>query len=98
MAVATEAQTTTKQPSIVGEVHNGYPISELARSMQFYTQVLRLRLIPRPEMPIVGAWLADEGRSIEVHLFESDQLKPGAETERRVAGGDVITRGFLELR
>jgi len=68
-----------KQPSIVGQIHEGYPISDLARSMQFYTQVLRLRIIPRPEMPIVGAWLADEGLSIEVHLFESDQLKPGSD-------------------
>ena len=79
MAAATEAQATTKQPGIVGQIHEGYPISDLPRSMQFYTQVLRLQPIPRPEMPIIGAWLADEGRSIEVHLFESDQLKPGAE-------------------
>jgi catechol 2,3-dioxygenase-like lactoylglutathione lyase family enzyme len=79
MAAITETHTTTQQPSIVGQIHEGYPISNLAASMKFYMEVLRLRPIPRPDMPMVGVWLADEARSIEIHLFESEQLKPGAD-------------------
>jgi catechol 2,3-dioxygenase-like lactoylglutathione lyase family enzyme len=76
--IQTTAARETKLPSIVAQIHDGYPISDLARSMRFYTEVLRLQVIPRPEMPIVGAWLSDEGGGIEIHLFESNQLKPGS--------------------
>src|SRR5438270_805747 len=47
----------------------------------FYTEVLGLKLLPRPEMPFAGAWLADETGRVEIHLFVSDALKPGAGTK-----------------
>src|SRR5437870_4149919 len=62
-------------------IHDAYPISDLDASLRFYTGVLGLKLLPRPEMPFAGAWLADETGRVEIHLFVSDALKPGAGTK-----------------
>ena len=82
MAEASPAtsQTKTDRPTMLAPIHDAYPISDLERSLRFYTEVMGLRLLPRPEMPFAGAWLADETGRVEIHLFVSDALKPGAGT------------------
>lgn len=76
-AVKTKRGQKTKRPSMIAPIHDAYPISNLDASLHFYTEVLGLELLPRPDMPFAGAWLTDESGRIEIHLFVSDQPKPG---------------------
>src|SRR5436189_3960623 len=80
-AVSTKRESETARPTMVAPIHAAYPISDLEQSLRFYTEVMGLKVLPRPEMPFAGAWLADETGHVEIHLFVSDALKPGAGTE-----------------
>ena len=80
-AVKTSAESTTKRPKMVAPIHDAYPISDLDVSLRFYTEVMGLKVLPRPEMPFAGAWLTDESGRVEIHLFVSDALKPGPATK-----------------
>jgi len=73
--------TGIARPKMLAPIHDAYPISDLEQSLRFYTEVMGLKVLPRPEMPFAGAWLADETGRVEIHLFVSDALKPGAGTE-----------------
>ena len=79
--VKTTTESTTKRPKMVAPIHDAYPISDLDASLRFYTEVMGLKVLPRPEMPFAGAWLADDSGRVEIHLFVSDALKPGAGTK-----------------
>src|SRR5436853_7002549 len=80
-AVKTKTQSATKRPKMVAPIHDAYPISDLDASLRFYTEVMGLKMLPRPEMPFAGAWLTDESGRVEIHLFVSEALKPGAGTK-----------------
>ncbi len=83
MAEALQAKTDPKtgRPKMLAPIHDAYPISNLEASLRFYTEVMGLRVLPRPDMAFAGAWLADETGRVEIHLFVSDALKPGAATK-----------------
>ena len=79
-ALQAKREPGTTRPTMLAPIHDAYPISNLEASLRFYTEVMGLRVLPRPEMPFAGAWLADETGRVEIHLFVSDALKPGAGT------------------
>ena len=66
---------------MVALIHDAYPISNLDASLRFYVDVMGLKLMPRPQMAFAGAWLTDDTGRVEIHLFVSDALKPGAGTK-----------------
>jgi glyoxylase I family protein len=80
-AVKTKTESKTQRPKMVAPIHDAYPISDLDASLRFYTEIMGLKVLPRPEMPFAGAWLTDESGRVEIHLFVSDALKPGAATK-----------------
>ena len=47
--------------------HASFPVSDLARSMDFYGRVLGLQPIARPPLPFPGAWY--QAGACEVHLI-----------------------------
>jgi len=79
-AVQAKSEQKTSRPAMVAPIHDAYPISDLDRSLRFYTEVMGLKVLPRPEMAFAGAWLADDTGHVEIHLFVSDALKPGPGT------------------
>lgn len=64
--------------------HVALPCSDLERSRRFYREVLGLAEIPRPALPVAGAWFRVGGRQ-ELHLVVGD---PQA-TFRRTKGMDT---------
>lgn len=56
--------------AIVTLHHVSLPVSDLARSREFYAQVLNLREIARPEFSFPGAWYLIGDR--QLHLIVSD--------------------------
>ncbi len=53
--------------SLAGMNHVSFPVRDLARSIDFYRDVLGLAPIARPDLPFPGAWLG--GGGIQVHLI-----------------------------
>lgn len=53
--------------ALAGMNHLSFPVRDLERSVRFYRDVLGLAPIPRPDLPIPGAWLG--GNGIQVHLI-----------------------------
>jgi glyoxylase I family protein len=49
--------------------HISINVDNLALALPFYTEVLGLAMLPRPELGIAGAWLA-AGGGRQVHLIE----------------------------
>jgi glyoxylase I family protein len=56
---------------IDGLHHVALPCADLERSRRFYQEVLGLTEIPRPALPVAGAWFR-VGRSQELHLVVGD--------------------------
>ena len=44
-------------PPLVGTIHEGIPVRDLDASLKFYVDVLGLQPLPRPKLPVPGAWL-----------------------------------------
>jgi catechol 2,3-dioxygenase-like lactoylglutathione lyase family enzyme len=80
-AVQAKIDPKTARPKMIAPIHDAYPISNLDASLHFYTEVMGLKVLPRPDMAFAGAWLADETGRVEIHLFVSDAMKPGADTK-----------------
>src|SRR5438093_10492704 len=80
-AVRTKNESATKRPKMVAPIDDAYTISDVDVSLRLYTEVMGLKVLPRPEMPFAGAWLTDESGRVEIHLFVSDALKPGSGTK-----------------
>ena len=76
-------------PSLVylGSVHEGIPVRDLDRAVKFYTEVLGLKLLPRPNLPAPGAWLGDADNTVQFHLIvtEKDYI-PGPEAPMTPTG------------
>jgi glyoxylase I family protein len=76
-------------PALVylGSVHEGIPVRDLDRAVKFYTEVLGLKLLPRPNLPAPGAWLGDADNTVQFHLIvtEKDYI-PGPEAPMTPTG------------
>ncbi len=85
--MATVAERT-KAPAIgfVGMIHEGVPValSNLEACVKFYTEVLGLKLLPRPKALddlVPGAWIGNEANTVQFHLIAKDDEQrpsPGA--------------------
>jgi glyoxylase I family protein len=53
--------------------HVSINVDNLAVALPFYTEVLGLAMLPRPELGIAGAWLA-AGGGRQVHLIETQRV------------------------
>ena len=51
--------------------HVALPCADLERSRRFYREILRLTEIPRPALPVAGAWF-QVGANQELHLVVGD--------------------------
>lgn len=58
----------TESPRIVGLLHAGLLVSDLARAQAFYEGVLGLAACPRPDLPYPGIWY-DLGGGQQLHLM-----------------------------
>ena len=79
MAASTETTGAEKtaHPAMLAPIHEGVPVADLDASIKFYTEVLLLEPMPRPNFPFPGAWLRNADGRVEIHLFPSSELKPG---------------------
>eukprot|EP00743_Colponemidia_sp_Colp-15_P006660 GILK01007180.1.p1 GENE.GILK01007180.1~~GILK01007180.1.p1 ORF type:complete len:177 (-),score=17.91 GILK01007180.1:180-710(-) len=58
---------------IQGINHVSREVIDLQASLNFYIDVLGFRRIPRPNIPIEGAWI--HGHGISIHLIVSDDVE-----------------------
>jgi catechol 2,3-dioxygenase-like lactoylglutathione lyase family enzyme len=49
--------------------HTGIRITDVAKSKEFYGELLGMTELPRPELPVAGAWYECNG--VQVHLIGS---------------------------
>ena len=80
----------------VGAIHEGVPCKrkDLAACIQFYQEVLGLKLLPRPAKldefagySPSGAWLGDEENKVQFHLIAKDEeWCPGPEAAMSPTG------------
>jgi catechol 2,3-dioxygenase-like lactoylglutathione lyase family enzyme len=84
MATAVTDKANAPAISLVGMIHEGVPVSlaNLDACIKFYTEVLGLKLLPRPKALdelVPGAWLGDapNGERVQFHLIaKDDELRP----------------------
>lgn len=57
---------------LVADIHHiSLNVTDVERSLRFYSGVLGLEQLPRPDFPFGGAWL-DAGNGRQVHLIEAE--------------------------
>lgn len=73
-----EAAVQTPTIRYLGSMHEGVPVAaaNLAACVKFYTEILGLKLLPRPKAlddlgP--GAWLGDPDNKVQFHLIATDR-------------------------
>src|SRR3989304_10607257 len=62
--------------AFLGSIHEGIPVRNeegLQACVRFYTEVLGLKILPRPNLPMAGAWLGDEDNTVQFHLIVTDK-------------------------
>jgi len=64
-------------PALVATLHEGVPVRDLDASLHFYTEVLGLTVLPRPNLPAPGAWLGHPGGGPQIHLIVGNDYVPG---------------------
>ena len=65
--------------------HVSLCVSDLARALAFYRDVLGLPEVPRPDLGIPGAWLG-AGGGLKLHLIENPKgVPPGADRPLSIA-------------
>ncbi len=75
------------KPGFLGSVHEGIPVRNLEASVRFYTEVLGLKLLPRPNLPGPGAWLGDEDNTVQFHLIVTEKdYRPGPDAPISATG------------
>lgn len=92
MTTETKPQTETNGVGFVGMIHEGVPCrtDDLEACIEFYTEVLGLKLLPRPKAldelgP--GAWLSDPEDRVQFHLIANDvDFSPGPDAGVTPAG------------
>jgi catechol 2,3-dioxygenase-like lactoylglutathione lyase family enzyme len=56
--------------------HTGVRIGDVGKAKEFYGQILGMTELPRPELPIPGAWYECNG--VQVHLIGESESMRGA--------------------
>ena len=80
----------------VADIHHvSLNVSDTARALEFYRDVLGLIPLPRPDLGFPGAWL-DAGNGHQVHLIEGDV--PAAHGQHVAFEVDDITAAIADLR
>ncbi|MDA0240012.1 MAG: VOC family protein [Proteobacteria bacterium] len=98
--MATVSDKTDDVPKLkfLGSVHEGIPVAsdKLEECIAFYTNVLGLKLLPRPaalDKIAGGAWLGDEDDTVQFHLIANDDtLVPGEDARIEPAGRHTAWR------
>lgn len=73
--------------AFLGSIHEGIPVRDLEACVKFYTEVLGLKLLPRPALPGPGAWLGDDEDTVQFHLIVTERdYRPGAEAPISATG------------
>lgn len=66
--------TETAAPGFIADIHHvSINVADIDRSAAFYTDILGLAVLPRPDFPFPGRWL-DAGAGRQVHLIQTDQV------------------------
>jgi len=74
-----QAQRVTPMPAFLGSLHEGIPVNDADVALKFYTEVLGLKLLPRPSTLGPGYWLGDPNDTVQFHIIQSEKdVKPGA--------------------
>ena len=85
-----QVRKTVSNVAFLGSIHEGIPVRDeasLRDCVRFYTEVLGLKVLPRPTLPAPGAWLGDEANKVQFHLIvtESDHV-PGPDAAISATG------------
>lgn len=108
MAIASprEQPAATPAPLFLGPIHEGIPVKNAEASLKFYTEVLGLKVLPRPELPAPGYWLGDENNTVQFHLIVGQDYRPGPDARISPTGRhtawlvkdiDALRRRLTEL-
>lgn len=89
-----DASTQAQVPTVtfLGSMHEGIPVSpgNLDTCIKFYTDVLGLKLLPRPKAldeHAPGAWLGDADGKVQFHLIVTERdYKPGPDAKYSATG------------
>src|SRR5438105_15406054 len=74
-------QSAATAPRLRRPLHEGFPVRDAEVSLKFYTEVLGLKVLPRPNIG-PGYWVGTEDRRVEFHIIETDsQYIPGPGAE-----------------
>ncbi|MBV9580783.1 MAG: VOC family protein [Chloroflexi bacterium] len=67
-------------PRLRRPLHEGFPVKNAEVSLKFYTEVLGLQVLPRPNIG-PGYWVGTPDKRVEFHIIETDQQYiPGPDT------------------
>jgi catechol 2,3-dioxygenase-like lactoylglutathione lyase family enzyme len=102
MAISeTRLQTAPETTRLVNTLHQGIPVRDLDAATRFYTEVLGLPIMPRPNFPRPGVWLGYPGGDVEIHLTlmaEAPQLTEAAGPGNRHTAFGVTDLSALKAR
>ena len=87
MSATSDTKTAIPPLRYLGPIHEGIPVRNLEACVKFYTEVLGLKLLPRPKLPGPGAWLGDEDNTVQFHLIVTDKdYIPGSDARMSPTG------------
>jgi len=79
-----------RKPVFMGSIHEGIPVPDedsLQACVRFFTEVLGLKMLPRPKLPAPGAWLGDQDNTVQFHLIVTDKdYAPGPDAAISATG------------
>src|SRR5215831_9886953 len=74
-------QRAAATPMLRRPLHEGFPVKDAEVSLKFYTEVLGLQVLPRPNIG-PGYWVGTEDKRVEFHIIQTDaQYIPGPDAQ-----------------
>jgi catechol 2,3-dioxygenase-like lactoylglutathione lyase family enzyme len=65
-------QRAATAPRLRRPLHEGFPVRDAEVSLKFYTEVLGLKVLTRPNIG-PGYWVGTEDKRVEFHIIETDR-------------------------